>query len=192
MSLYPQLQSLNLNILAIDPGLNNLGFSHLVYNHNTDIINSISAHTFKSELAVTDYELSQYLDDRTIKLLAIKDHFNSIITANLFDIIVCEAPFFYPGKPQAYKALVEAINTMKLHAATVAPMIPFIQLEPLMVKRHVKSLNVSSKDSTKDALKLLDIEKYIDLDALDEHAVDSISVGFAFLKSRDFLGEKTC
>ena len=79
---------------------------------------------------------------------------------------------------------------MKLHAATVAPMIPFIQLEPFMVKRHVKSLNVSSKDSTKDALKLLNIERYIDLDALDEHSVDSISVGFAFLKSRDFLGEK--
>jgi hypothetical protein len=72
MSLYPQLQSLNLNILAIDPGLNNLGFSHLVYNHNTDVINSITAHTFKSESAVAGYESSQYLDDRTIKLLAIK------------------------------------------------------------------------------------------------------------------------
>lgn len=187
MSLYPQLQSLNLNILAIDPGLNNIGFSHLVYNHNTAVINSITAHTFKPEQAISGFELSHYLDDRTIKLLAIKNYFNSIVSSNLFDIVVCEAPFFYPGKPGAYRALVEAITTMKQHLAEVSPMTPFIQLEPLMVKRYVKSLNVSSKDSTKDALELLEIGKHIDLNSLDEHSVDAISIGYAFLKSRDFL-----
>ena len=188
MSLYPQLKTLNLNILAIDPGLNNIGFSHLLYNNQSSSIASISAHTFKPEPTVPSYQLSEYLDDRTIKLLSIKDYFSNLITATHFDIIVCEAPFFYAGKPGAYRALVEVISIFKQYLADTSPITPFIQLEPLMVKRFVKSLNISNKDSTKEALFILNLHNYIDLNTLDEHSVDAISIGYAFLKSRGFLG----
>ena len=189
MSLYPQLQHLQLNILAIDPGLNNIGFSHLLYSHPDSSISSITAHTFKPEPTVPAYHLSEYLDDRTIKLLSIKDYFASLLTSTYFDIIVCEAPFFYASKPGAYRALVEVISVFKQYLADTNPITPFIQLEPLLVKRYVKSLNISNKDSTKEALYLLNLHNYIDLNTLDEHSVDAISIGYAFLKSRGFLGE---
>ena len=191
MSLYPQLQHLQLNILAIDPGLNNIGFSHLLYNHPNSSISSISAHTFKPEPTVPAYHLSEYLDDRTIKLLSIKDYFSSLLTSTHFDLIVCEAPFFYASKPGAYRALVEVISVFKQYLADTNPITPFIQLEPLLVKRYVKSLNISNKDSTKEALYLLNLHNYIDLNTLDEHSVDAISIGYAFLKSRGFLGERS-
>lgn len=188
MSLYPQLQHLQLNILAIDPGLNNIGFSHLLYSYPNSSISSITAHTFKPEPTVPAYQLSEYLDDRTIKLLSIKDYFSSLLTSTHFDLIVCEAPFFYASKPGAYRALVEVISVFKQHLADTNPITPFIQLEPLLVKRYVKSLNISNKDSTKEALYLLNLHNYIDLNTLDEHSVDAISIGYAFLKSRGFLG----
>ena len=174
MSLYPQLQHTPLNILSIDPGLNNIGFANLFYSFSSASITSITAYTFKTELAVNSYQLSEYLDDRTIKLLSLKDHFSSLVTSNQFDIIVCEAPFFYAGKPGAYRALVEAISVIKQHLADISPITPFIQLEPLLVKRFVKSLNISNKDSTKEALYLLNLHNYIDLNTLDEHSVDAI------------------
>ena len=135
------------------------------------------------------YHLSEYLDDRTIKLLSLKDHIASLISNNQFDLILCEAPFFYAGKPGAYRALVEAISVIKQYIADITPTTPLIQLEPLLVKRFIRSFNISNKDSTKEALYLLNLHTYIDLNTLDEHSVDAISIGYAFLKSRGFLGE---
>ena len=189
MSLYPQLQHTPLNILSIDPGLNNIGFANIFYSFPSASITSITAHTYKTEPTINSYQLSEYLDDRTIKLLSLKEHFATLVTSNQFDIIVCEAPFFYAGKPGAYRALVEAISVIKQHLADISPITPFIQLEPLMVKRFVKSLNISNKDSTKEALYLLNLHNHIDLNTLDEHSVDAISIGYAFLKSRGFLGD---
>jgi hypothetical protein len=57
-----------------------------------------------------------------------------------------------------------------------------------MVKRLVKSLNIHEKDSTKEALEVLGMDRFIDLNLLDEHSIDAISIGYAFLKSRELLG----
>lgn len=175
------------NVLAIDPGLNNTGIANIIFDYNLKTITSISAFTIKTEQLIKNNYMCNYLDDRTVKQLSLKEEF--IKTLNIYrpDIVVSEAPFFYSSKPVAFKALVEVISLFKLIIAEVCPLLPFLQLEPLMVKKHVKSLNIHNKDSTKEALEVLGIGNYINLNTLDEHAVDAVSIGYAFLKSRELF-----
>jgi Holliday junction resolvasome RuvABC endonuclease subunit len=184
----PILAPLTLKLLAIDPGLNNIGFSLFTFSAiNRSIIN-ISASTLSTEQQLPLYSnLSYYFDERTIKLIILKEHIINILHTYHTDIIVCEAPFFYGNKPNAFRALVESISTIKQTIHDIKPLIPFIQLEPLLVKKHVKSLNIHNKTSTKDALLALNINTFIDLNVLDEHSIDAISIGYAFLKTRELI-----
>lgn len=188
MPLAPGLTQTNMNILAIDPGLNNAGIALIRYSYLNKQIQGISAYTVKPEQHINKLYLDAHLDERTMKLIVLKNIISSIINGNHLDLIICEAPFFYASKPAAYRALVEVITILKQTTADINPLIPFIQLEPLMVKRLVKSLNIHEKDSTKEALEVLGMDRFIDLNLLDEHSIDAISIGYAFLKSRELLG----
>lgn len=187
MPIIPDLHNLKINILAIDPGLNNTGIALLTTSYSTKDIESIQAYTIQPEKYIASYYLSEYLDDRTIKLLILKDLFSNIVLNNSISIIVSESPFFYGNKPAAFRALVEVINVYRQTIAEINPTIAFTQLEPLLVKKQVRSLNIHEKASTKEALELLGISKYIDLNTLDEHSIDAISIGYAFLKTREYI-----
>lgn len=188
MPLVPNLGELPINLLCIDPGLNNIGIANMVVQYGSGSILSIEAYTVKPEQHINNLNLIWYLDERSMKLVVLRNLIINIMSTRQVDMIICEAPFFYAGKPAAFKALVEVITTLKLAAADTNILVPFLQLEPLMVKRIVKSLNIHEKDSTKDALKVLGLDRYINLDVLDEHSIDAISIGYAFLKSRELLG----
>lgn len=188
MPLAPNLTQSNMNILAIDPGLNNAGIALIQYSYLNKQIQGISAYTIKPEQHINKLYLDAHLDERTMKLIVLKNIISSILAGNRIDLVICEAPFFYASKPAAYRALVEVITILKQTTVDINPLIPFIQLEPLMVKRLVKSLNIHEKDSTKEALEVLALDRFIDLNLLDEHSIDAISIGYAFLKSRELLG----
>jgi Holliday junction resolvasome RuvABC endonuclease subunit len=176
-----------IKIVALDPGLNNTGVSSILFDYNSRSIVGIAAYTIKTEDLIKKHYMTNYLDDRTIKQLMLKEKFIETVEFFKPDVVISEAPFFYSSKPVAFKALVEVINLFKMVLAESYPQTPFVQLEPLMVKKHVKSLNIHDKDSTKEALEVLGLSKYLLLNTLDEHAVDAISIGYAFLKSRDLL-----
>lgn len=175
------------NIIAIDPGTNNLGLTVMTMNYITMKVvkvNSITI-TIKNNLLLPDDE--ENYGSRQAKL----NYLTSVVIDAVikYDAItlVSEGPFYNMRRPGAFAPLVELLQQIKVELYKIRPLVKFVVYEPSTVKQGVGAKGNADKDGVKIALeKLVRDLKIIDMDLLnkmDEHSVDSIAVAMTHYKN---------
>ena len=170
----------DMRILAIDPGTTNTGIAIIDIDANLQL-HLIFAETIDAILLSQQYKDIAYLYGiRQAKIHAIATQIKYICTLYTPDVVISEAPFYSPTRPNAFAALVETITTIRCYVRQVFPYIDFSTIDPSTVKKNMGVSGISGDKSLMlKAVKLqrLSYENSVNLDSLDEHAIDAISVG---------------
>ena len=178
----------NYKMLSIDPGLNNTGIAIFEIDYNTKIINSIEAYTILTNKLYNNTGLDEeFFTERKIKLYKLKRAIQEILILKNPCIVACESPFFNPMRPMAYGALLEVLSIIHSSIIEYNSNIPFISVEPLLVKKIIGAGMMKGKLDVKEAVKnnksiISKLRNNIEL--LDEHSIDAIAVGYTFLNTR--------
>lgn len=175
-----------LRVMSVDPGTNALGLSIHEFNltHGTMVV--LDAYTVNVPRVMNLYcsDSLFYHDERVAKLGAVEYAVANYARAWEIERAVSESP--YMGKfPAAYAALVSCINAIRSGCSNYDPTLYLDIIDPATIK---KQLGVPGNSGDKSLITKA-IEKsetidtsLIDLSILDEHSVDSIAVGHAYLK----------
>ena len=178
-------------LLAIDPGLNNVGIAIFTLKLEPFKIESIKAWTLKSEKLVDDSGLD---DDDFIERLHKRKNIASALSKILHHyqpcIIVSESPFFDRRKPGSFEVLSEVMTTIMDTLIDYDPNIQFTTIPPLVVKQVLGVAGQKGKEVIKEAMgkehELLSALED-DFEKLDDHAIDAIGVGHAYLVKKSGL-----
>lgn len=178
-------------VISIDPGLTNTGIAIFDIDMVTRHVKRIEATTIKVEQISNTTGLDdEYFGDRLIKLYKLKETIYYLMQNLNPQSVACESPFYNRLRPMAYGALLETLTY--IHAAIIDynPSIFFKTIEPLLAKKAIGAGIMKGKVDVRYCIEnnallmsLLDT----DIDLLDEHALDSIAVGVAFLKTTGVL-----
>ena len=176
-------------IMGVDPGISNLGVAIIDYDIFTGDITVISAFTLHPPALMRENpQLSEILTERGAKLFYIERGLLSALETYSPHNVASEAPFL-SSFPQAYAALVEVVISIRNAFYRYKPYAMLTTIPPTVVKTNAGVYGRSSdKNDMLQALSShseLDTSK-IELDALDEHAIDAIFV--AYCKLRMLLG----
>lgn len=180
-------------ILSIDPSSNFTGIAVFkVDNYSGNILN-IEADTIEVNKLVYDPGVSEELHtERIIKMLKLENKFSQLLNEVQPQIIVSEGAFYNPMMPMAFGSLTEVISVLHRACINYNKDMPFITLSPKTIKSAISSLKTTDKgkDIIKDSIKNIPevynlVHNFID--KLDNHGIDAIAVGYAFLKNH---GEK--
>lgn len=174
-------------VLAIDPGLNRTGLSIFEMDMVTRTIVGITSFTLVNEKLEEQIEFEEeYHPERVFKLYRLKHAFLQVLLEHRPVAVASESPFYSSFRPSAYASLVEVISHLHDCVIQYNHNTLFRTVEPMVVKKAVGAAMSSNKGSVKDAVMgnalLMSVLK-TDIHSLDEHAIDSIAVGYAFLKN---------
>lgn len=170
-------------LMAIDPGTNTLGFCIIEIDLVTLEKTVIFVHTLVANKTMDNY--GTILESYGEKLARLRSHFEALYYHmcewNVHGV-VSESP--YMGRfPQAFMSLVECMDTIRQAVMQYDISITLETIDPASVKTAV---GVSGKDGDKtkmlEAMKNrpdLKLASGIDLNALDEHSIDALAVGYA-------------
>ena len=178
------------NILSIDPGSVNTGIA--IISIENDMIRSIDARTIEP-MKLKDrvgYDVD-FQPEKLIRLSNLAHTFIDIVDRYKPIAVACESPFYNRRFPMAYGTLLTILNNFQMALAQYNQTIPFRTIEPRVVKSAVGAISIIGKDPVRDAVsKIPSIMNTLipPLHSLDEHSIDAIAVGYAYLKS---LGLRT-
>lgn len=127
--------------------------------------------------------LSQYGELQT-RLFALKQSLLRTIDYWQPEVLVCESS--YMGKfAHSFMALTQVKEMLFQLARETSPMLPISFIEPSVAKKSVGANGSKhNKDAVREALLSLPnliLNQSIPFDNLNEHATDSIAIGYAFL-----------
>lgn len=176
-----------IRILSIDPGLNNTGISIITFDYHNRVILSIETFLLQVEkLSPINWIDTDTHSERALKLMRMREAFHRILVNFNPCLVVSESAFYNPKFPQAYAALIEVINTFRTCLLDYNYNIGFYTIAPTVIKTTIKANKFKGKDPIKDAVKLIpEIMDVLvdDIETLDQHSIDSIAIGYTFLKT---------
>ena len=195
MQFFPEPDTI-LNVFSLDPGTTNLGLACNTYDLRTKAILNVWAHTLNSDKLphMSEFDVENHTEraERIYRLAVCTLKYMELFRPH---VLACEAPFFNKLRPGAYAALLECITTLRLVINKAYPEIPFVLIEPSLVKKCIGANLIAKKDNVKDQVKEavlsninltsvmnLDNRLYSSPDKLDEHSIDAIAVGYSYLK----------
>ena len=178
-------------LMSIDPGLNSTGVSIWTLDFFNFEIKEIEAFTLcNNKLRSASFFDDYRFTDRKIKLERLSKAIRYLTTQYAPNQVACESPFFNRLMPVAYGSLTETLTTIKESIYETNPNITFTLLEPLLVKKTVGAGFTKGKVDVKLSVsKISEIMDNLisDYSDLDEHSIDSLAIGYTFLKLRGFL-----
>jgi Holliday junction resolvasome RuvABC endonuclease subunit len=175
------------NMVSVDPGLNRTGVSVYEIDMMSKKVVGITAFTLVNEHLENTIEFEEdYHPERVFKLYRLKNAFSNVIRTYNPVVVACESPFYSSFRPSAYASLVEVISHLHDCVITHNHNTLFRTIEPMVVKKTIGAAMSSDKGSVKEAILrnplILPVLK-VSLDSLDEHAIDSIAIGYTFIKN---------
>lgn len=175
-------------VLAIDPGLNNIGVAVFDINAVDVSITKITALTLKEERVLQRVTLDDdYVPERTIKRQRMVDAVMRVVRSTDPVVFVSESPFFNRSKPGSFAVLTEVISDIFHEVLSYNNNIRLLVVEPLLVKHTLGVAGQKGKEVVCEAMaKMPEIVTLLEtpLETLDEHAIDAIGVGYTFFKRR--------
>lgn len=180
-------------IVAIDPGTSHIGFAIFTISYQTNDILGIEAFTINATDLPKLIGIEEDLyADRNIRLWRIENVLVDILNQTNPSLVVCEAPFFNRFRPMAYAALVETVQCIRSCLFRWNPNILLEIVEPLLVKKTVKSTLTNNKNDVTTALKnIKGLPELLDksLECYDEHSIDAIAVGYSYLTINEIVNK---
>lgn len=173
--------------MAIDPGTNAIRVSIMdvdLINFDIKVLMSTTFHPDKSLRYMSGY-LSHH-GELDAKLQVIEDLLIDVMLDYNVDDVVSESP--YMGRhAAAFKALTQCLQATRYALLRYDYTLHLHLIDPATVKQNV---GVSGKSGDKNLVKQavlrlpLVVVETVDLMSLDEHSIDSIAVGYGFLKAK--------
>ena len=194
--LKPEQRLTTIKLLSIDPGLNNTGIAEYTLELLPEFkIVSIVAYTLSSTRLIDD---SGFDDDDVVERIIKRHKLQNALSKTLDyfkpDVAVCESPFFNPKMPSSFAALTEVVSGFFDTILSYNPRCSFHLLAPKFVKRVFNIAGLKGKDVVKEAVsKVEDLMLPLQgsIESLDEHAIDGIAIGYAWIKEKtDFMKRK--
>lgn len=183
---FPHFQAGPLRLFAIDPGTNFLGLSVFFIDPVSFAILEIVPQTLVVEsIEQDDTDPAQTYGPRFLKMLKIRSAYEAYLEQYLPGTVVCEAPFYNRLRPSAFAPLVETLQTLKLSTYSLLPQTEFLMVEPTVVKKGIGAHYIADKEAMRQAvLARTDLQALSkqDFSKLDEHAIDSIAIGYTYLQ----------
>lgn len=172
-------------LLSIDPGLNNCGLAVSVPGEQFKVLETLNIKNAR-KFDADEKAVEAHFDTRVVKLLHIEKVIREVLSRHpgVCEIAI-EAPFYHAATPMAFSSLLEVISVIKykvLYPMGIKPRM----VEPLLVKKtfitEKLTKGMNGKEFMKQFLKRRiesgDILFTGDFDALTEHEIDAIAVGF--------------
>lgn len=180
-------------ILAIDPGLNNIGVAIFNIQANPLTILSIEALTLKEDKVLSYVPLDEdYVTERMVKRFRMVDGVLRFVKEVQPSVLVSESPFFNRLMPSSFAVLTEVITDIFNATLEYNNNIRIATVEPLLVKHTLGVAGKKGKDVVREAMEKIDEVISVlntPIDTLDEHAIDAIGVGLTYFKRRLNEGE---
>lgn len=177
-----------ITLMAIDPGLNNIGVAIYFISLNPNRINKIIAFTLKATKVVDSSGLDEeLLSEQFIKRQKMTNAVKQIAEQYMPDIFVSESPFFNHKTPGSFAILTEVISSCFDKVIEIDPNTVIATLEPKYVKKLFGIAKEIGKEVVKDAVSRFTIitdSLEGNLEALDEHSVDAIAIGYTYLVNK--------
>lgn len=170
-------------ILAIDPGTDTLGISLFdidLVNHTITLVFSDTFQASKWIDAYTENTQWELQDEKYMRLHRHAEHIFGLLLRYQPHMVVHESAFM--GKfPKAYQGLTECLYAIRQAVFRYSPYLPLVGITPMEVKYYIGG--VKKGEVLEAVSKLSDIYNlYTYLPYLDEHAVDSIAIGYTKAK----------
>ena len=169
-------------VVGIDPGTDTIGFSILdLYLSSGRIVVANSETIALSKLLSNWRNEENTHGARTARLMALEERLFIYFEVNQIHAVCAESPFLRKF-PQTFAALTECISYIRRAVMAFDRYMPLELVDPPTAKKavgvHVKK--GVTKDDVKTAIRKLGLEfaDGVDLEALDEHSVDSIAVAY--------------
>lgn len=170
-------------ILAIDPGTDTLGISVFDLDLVNRTITLIEAYTFQASKyidSLIENTQWEYQDEKYLRLYRHGEHLHGLLLRYQPHMVVHESAFM--GRfPKAYQGLTECLYQLKITCREYSPYLPVIGITPMEVKHFIGGIK---KNDVLNGVSLLTDVNYLHtfLPYLDEHAVDSVAIGYTKAK----------
>lgn len=188
----------DLSLLAIDPGLNNMGLAAFSGCIETATLYTIHAKTIRSEKEpdLTGLDLEDY-EARLVKRYAMGLALKRALLKYRPSHVVSESPFFDRRKPGSFAILTEVMATLYDTVVAHDPNIRFMTIPPQSVKKCLGIAGEKGKEIVKETLGTVSLLTSVldpPVEALSEHAIDAVAVGYAYLclKTSRFKAHTPC
>lgn len=175
-------KDLSIRIMGIDPGTKNLGLSLGVCDFNSPKYLVVHGETFDIEYLT--YKTNGYLTEFHSRNIAMYTSVYNLITQMVNDmqpdLVICEAPYMDKRFPLSYMLLSLCSQAVQQAVKDYSIFIPFEFIDPASAKKGVGAKgNNGDKELMRNAvLSNPYIAGQFDLTQLDEHAIDSIAIGY--------------
>ena len=166
------------SILSIDPGTSTLGFCVIKLKIETLEIVSIFAWTVDAtRLAFYKDEIIAIHGEKFARIISHKRNLEQVLRFYDPVFVVCETPFFNRLRPSAGGPLYELYATIEQTVFEWDRYKPLYGIDPRTVKKGVKAQGNKKPDMLEAMQKIPELS-CAGLDLLDEHAIDSVAVGY--------------
>lgn len=182
-----------LKILGIDPGLNNLGLAHVLYDMRAKRVMAI--HTYVISPArlrdISGLDEEDY-GEFYKKLASLRKYFRGHLKEFCPEQIVSESPFFDRRKPSSYEYLVSVMMMLRDEVIAYNPNVGFVTASPQEIKKWLGVAGQIGKEPVKEAFK----QRPVLMSALSkpianmtDHEIDAASAACSWAYKRFELEE---
>lgn len=186
MLIVPANSRTTFTIVGLDPGTHNLGLGALHVDLLTYQIRSFEAYTLVATKLMDDDDMLVGTHGHTYaRTQALRDVIVQHLQRLRPSAIACEDAFFNRLRPGAYGPLLMSINSIREAAMDYNRFMPFILIEPSVIKTAVGAKGGANKVPVLEGIKKIkefDVPSPTPLHTLSEHAIDSLAIAYARLK----------
>lgn len=176
-------KELTLRVLSIDPGFNNMGVSFNTLNYHTGLQVVNYCTTYKIPKLTQELEESNvnHCTSGMINITAVKSLISGILSEFKPDVVVCEAAYL-SRFPQAFVSLSLCLHAIESATFEYDYDVGFMTIDPSSVKvaNGVKGNSKDKEDMRRAIMTNAYVVSAIDFNTLDEHAIDSICIGYCY------------
>lgn len=175
-------KDLSLRIMGVDPGTENLGMSLGICDFSTPAYKVEQATTFNIKSII--HKSNPYLVEHQSRNIAMYTAVYRLVYQAVHDLqpdlVICESPYMDRRFPLSYMLLSLCVQAVQQAVKDYSVFIQFETIDPASAKMGVGAKgNSGDKDKMRNAvLSTSNIVSSFDLKLLDEHAIDSIAIGY--------------
>lgn len=174
-------------VMGFDPGLVNAGVSIIDVDYRTRKLVSVTAFTLIPSKLPVYQDLYPGEEESPInRIYRLTSAFRYLLDFYQPCTVTSEDAFYHPQMPNAYGSLKDVIMAIRNETRMYNYNVPFVLIEPRAVKKVVGAGidGVDNKQLMREAIRrkieIMSVLQ-VDLNSLDQHAVDAIAVAYAVL-----------
>lgn len=176
------INNVNLRILSIDPGTQNLGVSFAIANLGNKTFEVINVETIDINriVNVINQDKVESYTKYGVMVDCVYDLIANLLIQYQPDWVICESPYMNSRFPLPYALLTLCTQTINRAVYNFHPRLAFTLIDPASVKKNI-GVKGNSSDKTAVLNAVLNqpmIYSKLDLSIIDEHSSDAIAIGY--------------